>query len=88
MVRRHWRANQRISVFLLTVWFATTFGVTYFARELSGSVLGWPFSFWMAAQGASLICLALVVLYAHLMSRVDDANDVADAADPDAPVGG
>ena len=70
-----------ITASLLAVWFGATFGVTYFARELSGKVLGWPFSFWVAAQGASLVCLVLVVLYARLMGRVDDANGAGDADD-------
>lgn len=71
-LRRRWHASQRITAMLLAVWVAVTFGVTFFARELAGSVLGWPFSFWVAAQGALLVYLALVVLYARLMNRLDD----------------
>lgn len=85
MVHRHWLANRRISAWLLVVWFAVTMVVTYFARELSVSVLGWPFSFWVAAQGAPLACLGLVALYAHRMRRIDDAHEASPAAEPDAP---
>jgi putative solute:sodium symporter small subunit len=69
--RRRWRASQRLTAALLVAWFAVTFGVAYFARELSGSVFGWPFSFWVAAQGALLVYLALVCVYARRMARID-----------------
>ncbi|MDE2093662.1 MAG: DUF4212 domain-containing protein [Burkholderiales bacterium] len=74
--RRRWRTRRRISEALLAVWFGVTFGVAYFARELNGHFLGWPFSFWVAAQGAPIMYLVLVVLYARLMGRLDDASGV------------
>jgi putative solute:sodium symporter small subunit len=69
--RRRWRASQRLTAALLVAWFGITFGVTYFARELGGSVFGWPFSFWVAAQGALLVYLVLVYVYARRMARID-----------------
>jgi putative solute:sodium symporter small subunit len=33
------------------VWFVVTFVVAYFARDLNFNFFGWPFSFWVAAQG-------------------------------------
>ena len=76
--RRRWQASQRITAALLAVWFGVTFGVAYFARELSGSVLGWPFSFWVAAQGALIVYLVLVCVYARRMRRLDDEYGVAE----------
>jgi putative solute:sodium symporter small subunit len=75
--RRRWRAGQRVTAWLLAIWFGVTFGVTYFARELSASVFGWPFSFWVAAQGALLVYLVLVCVYARLMHRFDLEYGVA-----------
>ena len=69
--RLRWRACLRITAALLAVWFAVTFGVTFFARDLSFSLFGWPFSFWVAAQGALVVYLVLVCLYAWLMRRLD-----------------
>ena len=77
LARRRWHTRQRISAALLAVWFGVTFGVAYFARELNGQFLGWPFSFWVAAQGAPIVYLVLVGLYARLMGRLDDASGVA-----------
>ena len=72
---RLWRRRTRITTALLGVWLLVTFGVAYFARELSVVVWGWPLSFWVAAQGALLVYMALVVAYALRMGRIDDERD-------------
>ena len=69
--RCRWRRSQRITALLLCVWFVVSFGVPFFARELSLPVFGWPFSFWMAAQGALIVYVVLVWVYARLMHRLD-----------------
>ena len=70
-VARHWRMNQRIIAVLLVVWFLVTFVVAYFARELSRSFFGWPFSFWVAAQGALIVYMVLIWIYGRAMNRLD-----------------
>ena len=70
--RRHWQRTRRLTVALLALWFVTGFGTVFFARELAGmSVFGWPLSFYLAAQGASLIYLAILAMYAWRMRRLD-----------------
>ena len=69
----YWRRNLRITAVLLCVWFLVTFVAAFFARELDFAFFGWPFSFWVAAQGALLVYLALIGVYAWLMNRLDDA---------------
>ncbi|MFC5497459.1 DUF4212 domain-containing protein [Caenimonas terrae] len=66
---------------LLAVWVAISFGCCYFARELSFMVVGWPFSYWMAAQGAVLGFIAIVVVYATVMRRLapEDSLEPPDA---------
>jgi putative solute:sodium symporter small subunit len=68
---RHWRANLRLTTLLLLAWFAVTFAVTWFGRELSAVFFGWPFSFWVAAQGALIVYVLLVWLYSRAMNRID-----------------
>ena len=75
---RRWRRGQRITAALLLVWCAVTFGITYFARSLDAIVLGWPFSFWVAAQGALLLYLLLIGLYARWMNRLDADHGLAE----------
>ena len=68
----YWRRVRLLTLGLLAVWFAVSFGVVFFARELSAlSILGWPVSFYMAAQGATLIYLAIIVVYALVMKKLD-----------------
>ena len=63
---------------LLSVWAALTFGAAFFARSLDFAVLGWPFAYWFAAQGAILAFIAIVSLYAWAMNRLapEDAAPV------------
>src|ERR1700754_1077579 len=79
--QRLWRRRMRVTGGLLAVWFAVTFGVAFFARELSLVVFGWPLSFWVAAQGALLVYMTLVVVYARRMGRIDEERDDAAPGD-------
>ena len=72
----YWRAVRRWTLGLLLVWAGVTFGVAYQARTLEFNWFGWPFSFWVAAQGAPLVYLALVGLYAWATGRLAEAHDV------------
>jgi putative solute:sodium symporter small subunit len=68
----HWARAQRLILVLLGLWLATGFGTVFFARDLDHlSVFGWPLSFYMAAQGASLIYLAIIGVYAWRMQVLD-----------------
>jgi putative solute:sodium symporter small subunit len=74
----YWQRNLRLTALLLAVWFIVTFGVAFFARELSFSFFGWPFSFWVAAQGALIVYVLLVWFYARSMDRLDREHGVAE----------
>jgi putative solute:sodium symporter small subunit len=63
---------------LLAVWASVAFGSVYFARDLDFSVLGWPFAYWFAAQGALLAFIAIVVVYAWAMKRLQPEDSVGD----------
>lgn len=76
--RRHWQRNLRLTAALLCVWFVVTFVLVFFARDLDFRFFGWPFSFWVAAQGALLVYLGLVAYYARAMSRLDHEHGVAE----------
>ena len=69
--RRYWRKNLVLTGALLLIWFAVTFGVSYFARALSFTFFGWPFSFWMGAQGALIIYVLIIWYYARYMNKLD-----------------
>jgi putative solute:sodium symporter small subunit len=70
--RQHWHKTRRMTALLLMLWLLTGFCAAFFARELTGlSVFGWPLSFYLAAQGASLVYLAILAIYAWRMRRLD-----------------
>ena len=82
----YWLRTRRLTGALLVLWLIFGLGVHYFARELSFSFMGWPFSFWLAAQGSVLLFLALIVVHATLVNRWEAqaaaCEDPPDAAGP------
>jgi putative solute:sodium symporter small subunit len=70
--RQYWQRNLRLTAALLAVWFVVTFVAGWFARDLqSVTFLGFPLSFYMAAQGAVLVYVILVGYFAWCMDRLD-----------------
>ena len=69
--QEYWRKTLRITAILLAIWFVVTFVVSYYARELSFNFFGWPFSFWMGAQGALVIYILIIGFYAWYMGKLD-----------------
>ena len=65
---------------LLVVWATATFVFSFFARDLQFVVLGWPFDYWMGAQGAVIAFIAIVVIYATAMKRLAPQDSVPDAS--------
>lgn len=74
--RRHWIQTRRLTAALLLVWFGASFGSTYWARDLDFVFLGWPFSFWMAAQGSLIVYGLIIGVYAWAMHRLDRRHGV------------
>ena len=68
----YWRRTCRLTAILLAIWFGVTFAAIFYARELAGLTLfGWSVSFYLAAQGALLVYLAVVGIYALKMRALD-----------------
>jgi putative solute:sodium symporter small subunit len=75
--KQYWRQNLHLTGALLAIWFVVTFVVGWFARDLqSVTFLGFPLSFYMSAQGALLIYVALVGYYAYRMDKLDREYEV------------
>ena len=79
--RQYWRKNLNITGILLAIWFVVTFVVSYYARELSFNFFGWPFSFWMGAQGSLVIHCVIIWYYARHMGKLDIEHGVQESED-------
>jgi putative solute:sodium symporter small subunit len=68
----YWVRTRRLTLQLMLVWFASTFGIIFFARELSAfTFFGWPLSFYLVAQGAVVLYTVIVAIYACKMQALD-----------------
>lgn len=77
--REYWRRNLKLTGVLLAIWFAITFLVVWFARDLRGiNFLGFPLPFWVGAQGAPIVYVLLIRHYARRMNELDAEYDVAE----------
>lgn len=75
--REYWRRNLNITGILLAIWFVATFVVIWFARELNEIVIfGFPFAFYMGAQGALIIYVLIIWYYARRMNQLDQEYGV------------
>lgn len=79
--REYWSRNLRLTAVLLAIWFVVTFVVGYFARELSFNFFGWPFAFWMGAQGSLVVYVIIIWFYAKKMNQMDEEYGVAEGDD-------
>jgi len=76
--QEYWSKNLRITGLLLVLWFSVTFVLLYFARDLTFSFFGWPFSFWVAGQGALIVYCLIIWYYARYMNKLDKEYGVSE----------
>lgn len=69
--KNYWRKLSIVTISLLLLWFLVTFVASFFARELTFNFFGWPFSFWLGAQGSMMIYLLIVWFYAFYVNKLD-----------------
>jgi putative solute:sodium symporter small subunit len=67
---------------LLSIWALTAFGGCYFARDIDALAGGRPLAYWFAAQGVLIIFIALVVIYATVLNRME-ARETRNRIDTD-----
>jgi putative solute:sodium symporter small subunit len=74
----YWRALLKKTAWLLAIWFLVTYVIGYYAEALSFNFFGWPFSFWVGAQGSLIIYVLIIWYYARTMNRMDEEFGVAE----------
>ena len=80
-LRQYWHKNLQLVGLLFVLWFVVTFVVAYFARDLNFDFFGWPFSFYMAAQGSLVVYVVIIWFYARRMNRTDHEFGVDEETD-------
>jgi putative solute:sodium symporter small subunit len=77
--KEYWRRNMKMTAILLAIWFVVTYIVGWYARELNELVIfGFPFGFYMGAQGSLVIYVIMIFYYAIRMNKLDKEYDVAE----------
>jgi putative solute:sodium symporter small subunit len=75
--REYWRKTRGLTAVLLAAWFVVTFVPAWWAKELNRfSLFGWPLAFYVGAQGALIVYLVIVWVYARAMDNLDRRYDV------------
>jgi len=75
--QEYWRKNLVVTGILLAIWFLVTFVLAWYARELSAiTFLGFPLSFYMAAQGSLATYVVIIYVYAKYMGKLDKEYNV------------
>jgi len=71
--QEYWRYNSRLTFTLLAIWFVVAYLLGgLFAGTLNGvSFLGFPLGYYIAAQGALVVFVIEIAVYARLMNRKD-----------------
>ena len=77
--QEYWSKTLRLTAVLLAIWFIVTYVVGFYARELSFNFFGWPFAFYMGAQGSLIIYILIIWYYAKSMNKLDQEFGVAEA---------
>ena len=84
MHKDYWRANLKILIVLLSMWFLVSFGFgIIFSDSLDQyQIGGFKLGFWFAQQGSIYLFVFLIFIYVHLMNKLDkkykDHNDEED----------
>ncbi|OXR49952.1 MULTISPECIES: DUF4212 domain-containing protein [unclassified Pusillimonas] len=74
----YWKANVRIILISLVIWFICSFGMGIILRPaLMGiSVGGADLGFWMAQNGSIYVFIVLIFVYAKMMNKLDREHGV------------
>lgn len=69
----YWSATLRLTVSLLVIWFAVSYGAGILFRDFLDqvSVGGAPLGFWFAQQGSIYVFVVLIFYYCFAMNRLE-----------------
>ena len=79
----YWRANLRLMLILLAIWFTVSFGFGIILVDWLNQFqfFGFKFGFWWAQQGSIYVFVILIFVYVAAMKRIDRRFGVSDEED-------
>ena len=82
----YWKANIRLMLVLLAIWFTVSFGFgILFVEQLNQiSFFGFKLGFWWAQQGSIYVFIGLIFYYTPKMKKIDRQFGVSDDDEDDA----
>ena len=73
--RAYWKANLRLLLSLLFVWFLVSYGFGILLVDVLNRVripgTGFPLGFWFAQQGSIYVFVVLIFVYVWRMNKMD-----------------
>lgn len=76
--KAYWKANVRLMLKLLAVWFVVSYGCGILLVEPLNTIRigGYKLGFWFAQQGAMYCFVAIVFIYSRKMAALDKKFNV------------
>lgn len=76
--KAYWKANVRLMLKLLSVWFVVSYGCGILLVEQLNTITmgGYKLGFWFAQQGAIYAFVVIVFVYARKMAALDKKFNV------------
>lgn len=70
----YWKANIRLVLNLLAVWFLVSFGAGILLVDVLDNIQfgGFKLGFWMAQQGSIFVFVVLIFVYINRMDKLDE----------------
>jgi putative solute:sodium symporter small subunit len=79
----YWRANIRLMLILLAIWFIVSFGFGIILVDWLNQFqfFGFKLGFWWAQQGSIYVFVILIFVYTARMKKIDRDHGVSDEDD-------
>ena len=81
----YWKANIRLVLSLLFVWFFISFGCGILFVDALDTIRfgGFKLGFWIAQQGSIFVFVALIIIYIRAMDKLDDKYNLDSSSEKD-----
>lgn len=83
--KEYWKANIRLMLVLLGIWFTVSFGFGILLVDQLNQIpfFGFKFGFWWAQQGSIYVFIGLIFFYTYKMKKIDRQFGVSDDDEDD-----